>query len=200
MTLGSAAKRWRFHALFCNENTVSWAQRSVEAGLRDHAAGLAVVIGWRRTCQSQPWHPVSTRPGAKRLPFHVVICIDVLSLASLGVPKSQSGCTGAAGHQGDDRSVRGRSAGDGRRAGQAKDTEDQVRAVADVLASRPVPLSVDDVAARSTEKHWKKRLPRILEMQVVLAGAGRRQPLRWDVGKIMQCIHTLPTIREGYRG
>lgn len=53
-----------------------------------------------------------------------------------------------------------------------KDTVDQVRAVADVIATSPVPLTVDDIAARFTARGpWKKRLPKLLEMLVALGRA-----------------------------
>jgi hypothetical protein len=53
-----------------------------------------------------------------------------------------------------------------------KDTVDQVRAVADLLAGSPVPLSIDEIAARfSGRGQWKKRLPKLLEMLVALGRA-----------------------------
>ncbi|MDH7451676.1 class I SAM-dependent DNA methyltransferase [Luteimonas composti] len=53
-----------------------------------------------------------------------------------------------------------------------KDTVEQVRAVADLLAASPVPLSIDDIAARFTARGpWKKRLPRLLDMLVALGRA-----------------------------
>ncbi|KGM57792.1 DNA methyltransferase [Lysobacter arseniciresistens ZS79] len=53
-----------------------------------------------------------------------------------------------------------------------KDTVDQVRAVADLLAASPVPLSIDEIAARFTARGpWKKRLPKLLEMLVALGRA-----------------------------
>ena len=52
-----------------------------------------------------------------------------------------------------------------------KDTVDQVRAVADVLDSSLVPLTIDDIAARFTARGpWKRRLPQLLAM---LAALGR---------------------------
>lgn len=49
---------------------------------------------------------------------------------------------------------------------------DQVRAVADVLAASPVPLSLDDIAAQFTARGpWKKRLPKLVEMLVALGRA-----------------------------
>lgn len=56
-----------------------------------------------------------------------------------------------------------------------KDTVEQVRAVADLLAGSPAPLSLDEIAGRFTGRgSWKKRLPQLLEMLVAL---GRAQPL-----------------------
>ncbi|MBB6599554.1 hypothetical protein [Luteimonas sp. MC1825] len=53
-----------------------------------------------------------------------------------------------------------------------KDAVDQVRAVAEVIAASPVPLSIDALAARFTARGpWKKRLPRLLEMLVALGRA-----------------------------
>lgn len=53
-----------------------------------------------------------------------------------------------------------------------KDAVDQARAVADVLAASPVPLSIDEIAARFTARGpWKKRLPRLVEMLVALGRA-----------------------------
>jgi hypothetical protein len=44
--------------------------------------------------------------------------------------------------------------------------------VADTLASSAAPLSVDDITARFTAKGpWKKRVPQLLEMLVVLGRA-----------------------------
>jgi hypothetical protein len=48
----------------------------------------------------------------------------------------------------------------------------QVRAVADVLAASPVPLSIDEIAARFAGRGpWKRRLPQLLEMLVALGRA-----------------------------
>ena len=56
-----------------------------------------------------------------------------------------------------------------------KETVDQVRAVADVLAVSAVPLSLDEIAGRFTGRGpWKKRLPKLLEMLVAL-GIARSQ-------------------------
>src|SRR5690606_14782899 len=53
-----------------------------------------------------------------------------------------------------------------------KDTVDQVRAVADLLAASPVPLSIDEIGSRFTARGpWKKRLPRIVGMLVALGRA-----------------------------
>ena len=52
----------------------------------------------------------------------------------------------------------------------------QVRAVADLLAASPVPLSQDDIAARFTARGpWKKRLPQLLDMLVALGRAVPRE-------------------------
>jgi hypothetical protein len=53
-----------------------------------------------------------------------------------------------------------------------KETVEQVRAVADLLAVAPSPLSLDDIAARfSARGPWKKRLPQLLDMLVALGRA-----------------------------
>ena len=53
-----------------------------------------------------------------------------------------------------------------------KDTVDQVRAVAEVLAAQATPMSVDDIAARFTARGpWKRRLPQLLEMLVAVGRA-----------------------------
>ncbi|MGY0559816.1 class I SAM-dependent DNA methyltransferase [Luteimonas sp. A277] len=53
-----------------------------------------------------------------------------------------------------------------------KDPIDQVRAVADLLAASPIPLSTDEIAARFTARgRWKERLPKLLEMLVALGSA-----------------------------
>lgn len=53
-----------------------------------------------------------------------------------------------------------------------KDAVDQVRAVADVLSTSPVSLSLPEIASRFTARGpWKKRLPRLLEMLVALGRA-----------------------------
>ncbi|SKA26858.1 hypothetical protein [Novilysobacter spongiicola] len=61
-----------------------------------------------------------------------------------------------------------------------KDTVDQVRAVADLLAASPVPLSIDEIGARFTARGpWKKRLPKLVEMLVAL---GRAQEQDGKIG------------------
>ncbi|MCX7564132.1 class I SAM-dependent DNA methyltransferase [Xanthomonadaceae bacterium XH05] len=63
-----------------------------------------------------------------------------------------------------------------------KDTIEQIRAVADVLAGSPVALSVDDIAARfSARGPWKKRLPKLLDMLAAL-GRAREQEGRYEAG------------------
>ena len=50
-----------------------------------------------------------------------------------------------------------------------KDAVDQVRAVADLLANSPAPLSIDEIGNRFTARGpWKKRLPQLLDMLVAL--------------------------------
>ena len=57
-----------------------------------------------------------------------------------------------------------------------KDAVDQVRAVAYILAASPLPLTIDDIAARFTSRGaWKKRLPPLLEMLVALGRAQDKQ-------------------------
>src|SRR5690606_653897 len=57
-----------------------------------------------------------------------------------------------------------------------KDAVDQVRAVADLLAASPVPLSINDIAACFTARGpWKKRLPRLLDMLVALGRAQEQE-------------------------
>lgn len=54
-----------------------------------------------------------------------------------------------------------------------KDPVDQVRAVAELLVASPTPLSLDEIATRFTSRGpWKKRLPGLLDMLVVLGRAG----------------------------
>lgn len=53
-----------------------------------------------------------------------------------------------------------------------KDTIEQVRTVADLLATRPIPLTLDDIAVRFTARGpWKRRLPQLLDMLVALGRA-----------------------------
>lgn len=53
-----------------------------------------------------------------------------------------------------------------------KDAIEQVRAVADLLAASPAPLTVDEIAARfSGRGPWRKRLPQLLDMLVALGRA-----------------------------
>jgi hypothetical protein len=53
-----------------------------------------------------------------------------------------------------------------------KDTLDQVRAVADLLAASPAPLTADQITDRFTAKGpWKKRMPQLLETLVALGRA-----------------------------
>lgn len=57
-----------------------------------------------------------------------------------------------------------------------KDTVEQVRAVADLLAASPVPLSLHEIEARFTSRGaWKKRLPQLVEMLVALGRAEVRE-------------------------
>ncbi|MFZ7096092.1 class I SAM-dependent DNA methyltransferase [Luteimonas dalianensis] len=60
-----------------------------------------------------------------------------------------------------------------------KDTVEQVRAVADVLAASPAPLSVDEISAKFTGRgSWKKRLPSLVHMLVAL-GLAEKQGERY---------------------
>jgi hypothetical protein len=53
-----------------------------------------------------------------------------------------------------------------------KDPVDQVRAVADLIATSPVPLSLDEIGERfSARGPWKRRLPGLLDMLVALGRA-----------------------------
>ena len=57
-----------------------------------------------------------------------------------------------------------------------KDAVEQVRTVADLLASSPVPLSLDEIGNRFTARGpWKKRLPQLVEMLVALGRAEIRE-------------------------
>ena len=63
-----------------------------------------------------------------------------------------------------------------------KDTVDQVRAVADMLATSPSPLSLDEIASRFTARGpWKKRLPKLLQMLVAL-GRAQEEGGRFEAG------------------
>ena len=65
-----------------------------------------------------------------------------------------------------------------------KDAVEQVRAVADLLAASPVPLSQDDIAARFTARGpWKKRLPQLLQMLVALGRAHEQDDGRYVSGR-----------------
>ncbi len=65
-----------------------------------------------------------------------------------------------------------------------KDTVEQVRAVADLLATSPVPLSLDEIGARFTARGaWKKRLPQLLEMLVALGRAEVREGGLFGMGR-----------------
>ena len=64
-----------------------------------------------------------------------------------------------------------------------KDTLAQVRALADLLNASPVPLTLEDIAARFTARGpWKKRLPQLLEMLVALGRAHRQDDARYVAG------------------
>jgi hypothetical protein len=53
-----------------------------------------------------------------------------------------------------------------------KDTLAQVRAVAEILAASPAPLTADQITDRFTAKGpWKKRMPQLLETLVALGRA-----------------------------
>ncbi len=53
-----------------------------------------------------------------------------------------------------------------------KGTVEQVRAVADLLAASPAPLSLDEIGARFTARGpWRRRLPQLLDMLVALGRA-----------------------------
>lgn len=53
-----------------------------------------------------------------------------------------------------------------------KDALDQVRAVAEILAASPTPLTAEDITDRFTAKGpWKKRMPQLLETLVALGRA-----------------------------
>lgn len=57
-----------------------------------------------------------------------------------------------------------------------KDPTEQVRAVADLLAASPVPMTLDDIGNRFTARGpWKRRLPQLLDMLVALGRAHRTE-------------------------
>jgi hypothetical protein len=63
-----------------------------------------------------------------------------------------------------------------------KDPVDQVRAVADLIAASPVPLSLDEIGKRFSGKgQWKRRLPGLLDMLVAL-GRAQEQDGRYAGG------------------
>ena len=72
----------------------------------------------------------------------------------------------------------------GKSAPWPKDTVDQVRAVADLLAASPAPLSLDEIGNRfSARGPWKKRLPQLLDMLVALGRAEPREGGVYGVGR-----------------
>ena len=65
-----------------------------------------------------------------------------------------------------------------------KDTVDQVRAVADLLAANPAPLSLDEIGNRfSARGPWTKRLPQLLDMLVALGRADLRHDGSYGAGR-----------------
>ena len=65
-----------------------------------------------------------------------------------------------------------------------KDTVEQVRAVADLLAASPAPLTLDDIGNRFTARGpWKKRLPQLLDMLVALGRADAREDGTYAAGR-----------------
>jgi hypothetical protein len=64
---------------------------------------------------------------------------------------------------------------------KAKDDTEQVKAVADILSASKSPLDIESLAAHFSGKGtWKKRLPSILEMLVVV-GKARADDGRYSV-------------------
>jgi hypothetical protein len=58
-----------------------------------------------------------------------------------------------------------------------KDAVEQVRAIADLLAANPGPMTVEQIAARFTARGpWKKRLPHLLDMLVAMGRASAAAP------------------------
>lgn len=73
---------------------------------------------------------------------------------------------------GDDEATPAATAPAGKSAPWPKTTVDQVRAVADLLATSPTPISIEDIGNRFTARGpWKKRLPQLLEMLVAVGRA-----------------------------
>jgi hypothetical protein len=65
-----------------------------------------------------------------------------------------------------------------------KDTVEQVRAVADLLAASPAPLTVEQIAEHfSARGPWKKRLPPLLDMLVALGRAELRSDGSYEAGR-----------------
>ena len=65
-----------------------------------------------------------------------------------------------------------------------KDTVDQVRAVADLLAASPAPLWLHEIGNRFTARGpWKKRLPQLLDMLVALGRADLRDDGSYGAGR-----------------
>ena len=65
-----------------------------------------------------------------------------------------------------------------------KDTVEQVRAVADLLAASPAPLTLDAIGERfSARGPWKKRLPQLLDMLVALGRAELRADGRYGAAR-----------------
>ena len=65
-----------------------------------------------------------------------------------------------------------------------KDTVEQVRAVADLLAASPAPMSLDDIGNRFTARGpWKKRLPQLLDMLIALGRADLRDGGSYGAGR-----------------
>src|SRR5690606_14394878 len=94
------------------------------------------------------------------------------------VPDAADAGEGGEGDEGDDAAAAPVAAA--KPAPWPKDPVEQVRAVADVLASSPVPLDAEGIAARfSARGPWKKRLPQLLAMLVAL-GRAREQDGRFE--------------------
>ena len=57
-----------------------------------------------------------------------------------------------------------------------QDAVEQVRAVADLLATHPAPLTIDEIGQRFTARGpWKRRLPGLLDMLVALGRAQEQE-------------------------